>query len=79
MICRNEDDPAYEDKSLQLKLEENKKVSRDRLNQVIEKFVQKQERKSDDEDEEDQDEEDDVQEEGTEDVDVPEMDQSNID
>lgn len=79
MICRNEDDPAYEDKSLQLKLEENKKVSRDRLNQVIEKFVQKQERKSDDEDEEDQDEEDDVQEEGAEDVDVPEMDQSNSD
>uniref|UniRef100_K1QAQ1 Death domain-associated protein 6 n=1 Tax=Magallana gigas TaxID=29159 RepID=K1QAQ1_MAGGI len=47
-IVRNEDDPAYEDKSLQLKLEENKKVSRIRLNAVIEKFVEKQDKRGSD-------------------------------
>lgn len=79
-IVRNEDDPAYEDKSLQLKLEENKKVSRIRLNAVIEKFVEKQDKRGvdddeDDDEEEEQSEEGDAMEEGNEDVEVPEMDQ----
>uniref|UniRef100_K1QJV1 Death domain-associated protein 6 n=1 Tax=Magallana gigas TaxID=29159 RepID=K1QJV1_MAGGI len=80
-IVRNEDDPAYEDKSLQLKLEENKKVSRIRLNAVIEKFVEKQDKRGvdddeDDDEEEEQNEEEDAMEEDNEDVEVPEMDQS---
>nr|XP_034302521.1 transcriptional regulator ATRX isoform X4 [Crassostrea gigas] len=77
-IVRNEDDPAYEDKSLQLKLEENKKVSRIRLNAVIEKFVEKQDKRGvdeDDDEEEEQNEEEDAMEEDNEDVEVPEMDQ----
>lgn len=78
---RSEDDPAYEDKSLQLKLEENKKVSRIRLNAVIEKFVEKQDKRGvdddeDDDEEEEQNEEEDAMEEDNEDVEVPEMDQS---
>lgn len=78
---RNEDDPAYEDKSLQLKLEENKKVSRIHLNAVIEKFVEKQDKRGvdddeDDDEEEEQNEEEDAMEEENEDVEVPEMDQS---
>lgn len=78
---RNEDDPAYEDKSLQLKLEENKKVSRIRLNAVIEKFVEKQDKRDvdeDDDEEEEQNEEEDAMEEDNEDVEVPEMDQSTV-
>lgn len=80
---RNEDDPAYEDKSLQLKLEENKKVSRIRLNAVIEKFVEKQDKRGvdddeDDDEEEEQNEEEDAMEEDNEDVEVPEMDQSTV-
>ncbi|XP_062620564.1 neurofilament medium polypeptide-like isoform X2 [Saccostrea cucullata] len=80
-VVRNEDDPAYDDKALQLKLEENKKISKSRLNEVLEKYVQKQERRDEGEDDEDdtQEEEEDTQgdeeEEDNEDVDVPEMDQ----
>ncbi|XP_056009780.1 transcriptional regulator ATRX-like isoform X2 [Ostrea edulis] len=73
-IVRNEDDPAYDNKSLQIRLEENKKISRSRMNEVIEKFVMKQDKRGEDEEEEEE-EEDDTQEDDIEDVDVPEMDQ----
>ncbi|XP_061169688.1 inner centromere protein A-like [Saccostrea echinata] len=76
-VVRNEDDPAYDDKALQLKLEENKKISKSRLNEVLEKYVQKQERRDEGEDDEDEEEEDTQgdEEEDNEEVDVPEMDQ----
>ncbi|XP_062587467.1 death domain-associated protein 6-like [Saccostrea cucullata] len=81
-VERNEDDPANDDKALQLKLEENRKISKSRLNEVLKEYVQKQERRDKGEDDEDDTQE--VEEEDTqgdekemdnEDLDVPEIDQ----
>jgi hypothetical protein len=76
-IYRNEDDPAYDNKALQIKLEQNQKISRHRMKDVLEKFVVKQDKRGEDEEEEEEDEDDDeIQEDEVEDVEVPEMDQS---